>query len=300
MGDSKQVSRLLALIHSGAGALLLTTLPHDADAIEGWRERVATGLLSVFVACFFRLFGLVCGVFLARVDAQGRVEADVHNDCSTAAPSATLATAGLSASSATHLPPLCVVEGWISPSALPQLSNVSGVTRIKIPSYARHTQHPTLKSTAAAPAGARSIDGNALTIMHADQFVRQAGGGGGGVTVGVQSSGIASLSTIQARGELPGVTVLTAAAGSSPSTADEGTALLQEVHAVAPNAALAFCEPQTFVQYTACLQQFVKAGSTVMVDDILFLDQDPMSSNGTDAAALQQFLAQNPNVALFT
>src|SRR3569833_4193870 len=172
MGDSKQVSRLLALIHSGAGALLLTTLPHDADAIEGWRERVATGLQSVYDARIHRQTGPASGVTSARLDAQGRVEADVHYDCSSAAPSATLATAGLAASSVTHLPPLCVVEGWISPSALPQLSNVSGVTRIKIPSYARHTQHPTLKSTAPAPAGARTIDGNALTIMQADQFVR--------------------------------------------------------------------------------------------------------------------------------
>ena len=40
---------------------------------------------------------------------------------------------------------------------------------------------------------------------------------------------------------------------------------------------LAFCESQTFVQYTACLQQFVNAGASIMVDDFMFLDQDPMS-----------------------
>jgi hypothetical protein len=156
-----------------------------------------------------------------------------------------------------------------------------------------------LKSTA-APQTAATIDGNAITIMHADQFVAQAGGGGKGIIVGVQSQGVASLTTIQNRNELPSVSVLTTAAGASATLADEGTALLEEIHAVAPNAGLAFCEPQTFVEYTACLQQFVKAGATIMVDDILFIDQDPMSSNGTDTAALQQFLTQNPNVALFT
>jgi hypothetical protein len=137
--------------------------------------------------------------------------------------------------------------------------------------------------------------------MHADQFVAQAGGGGAGVIVGVQSQGIASLTTIQGRHELPAVAVVTSAAGGSNSQyADEGTALLEEVHAVAPNAGLAFCESQTFVQYTACLQQFVNAGASIMVDDFMFLDQDPMSSGGTDVQALTQFLAQNPNVALFT
>jgi hypothetical protein len=236
----------------------------------------------------------------AHFDREGRVQADVHYNCSSAAPTAALKAAGFAASGTAMLPPLCVVEGWVLPEALPTLAAVSGITRIKVPSYVRHTPHPALKSTAAAPAGA-AIDGNAVTIMHADQFVAQAGGGGAGVLVGVQSQGVASLSTIQGRHELPNVQVLTTAAGGSNSPyADEGTALLQEVHAVAPNASLAFCEPQTFVEYTACLQQFVNAGSTVMVDDILFLDQDPMSSNGTDAQALGHFLASNPNVALFT
>lgn len=300
MGESKQASRILApLILANAGALILAALPHDCDATEAWRARVAPGLLSVYDAHNRRQSAPATGTSAPRFDAQGRVEADVHYDCSSGVPEPALTAAGLVASTATHLPPLCVVEGWIAPSALAQLAAVSGVTHVKAPSYARHIQRPALKSTAASQSGS-VIDGNAITIMRADQFVKQAGGGGGGVTVGVQSSGVASLSTIQSRGELPNVNVLTAAAGASPSTADEGTALLQEIHAIAPNAALAFCEPQTFVQYTACLQQFVRAGATIMVDDIVFFDQDPMSSAGTDAAGVTQFLSQNPNVAMFT
>ncbi|HEY6925305.1 MAG TPA: hypothetical protein VI653_17650, partial [Steroidobacteraceae bacterium] len=299
MGGSRQVSRLLALILPGAGTLILTGLPHDTDAVEAWRARVATGLQSVYDAHAHRQTAPITGTNPARLDAQGRVEADVHYDCSSSDPSTTLAAAGLSPGSSTHLPPLCVVEGWTAPGALPQLTNVPGVTRVEIPSYVRHIRRPTLKSTAASQVG-NAIDGNAVTIMHADQFVRQAGGGGGGVIVGVQSAGAASLSTIQSRGELPNVTVLTTAAGASPMAADEGTALLQEIHAVAPNAGLAFCEPQTFVQYTACLQQFAQVGATIMVDDILFFGQDPLSSAGTDAAGVTQFLAQHPDVAMFT
>jgi hypothetical protein len=298
MGGSKQVSGLLAALLS-CGALLLVAQPRDTGAVETWRARVATGLQSVYDTAGQQVMPAGTANSVARFDPQGRVEADVHYDCSSTVPKAALIAAGLTPSGTTHLPPLCVVEGWVAPTALPRIAAVAGVTRVGVPSYVRHSPRPALKSTAATPAST-AIDGNAVTIMHADQFVAQAGGGGNGVTVGVQSQGVTSLATIQGRQELPNVSVLTTAAGATPSIADEGTALLQEVHAVAPNAALAFCEPQTFVQYTACLQQFVTAGATVMVDDILFFDQDPMSSGGTDAAALQQFLAQNPHVALFS
>lgn len=297
MGGSTQVSRLLAAIVPGACALFLTALPHDTGAVEAWRAHVAIGLQSVHDTP--RQASPPPSANRARLDAQGRVEADVHYDCSSSVPTAALTAAGLSVGSAAHLPPLCVVEGWIAPAALPTIATLPGITRVKIPSYVRHSPRPNLKSTAAPQSGA-VIDGNARTIMHADQFVAQAGGGGNGVTVGVQSQGVASLATIQARNELPNVNVLTMTAGSSPSTADEGTVLLEEIHAVAPNAGLAFCEPQTFVEYISCLRQFAKAGATVMVDDILFLDQDPLESNGTDTTALEQFLAQNPNVSLFT
>jgi hypothetical protein len=300
MGGTTQVSGLLAAIVSGGCALFLTITPRNTGAAEEWRARVSAKLQSVYDARLNGAVGVGSSANMAHFDERGRVEADVYYDCSSGAPTAALAAAGLSVNVATVLPPVCVVEGWIAPAALPSLAAVAAVTRVKIPSYARHVPRPSQKSTAASPA-AGAIDGNGLTIMHADQFVAQAGGGGAGVVVGVQSQGVASLSTIQGRHELPAVTVVTSAAGGSNSQyADEGTALLEEVHAVAPNAGLAFCESQTFVQYTACLQQFVNAGASVMVDDFMFLDQDPMSSGGTDVQALSQFLAQNPNVALFT
>lgn len=297
MGRSIQVSRLFAAVLSASFGLFLVAASRETVAADAWRARVAAKLQSVYDS---RLTTQKTSNQQARFDARGRVQADVHYNCSSGAPLAALTTAGFSASGSAVLPPLCVVEGWVVPEALPTLAGVSGVTRIKLPSYVRHIPHPALKSTAAAPAGG-TIDGNALTIMHADQFVAQAGGGGAGIVVGVQSQGIASLSTIQQRHELPSVQVLTSAAGGSNNpNADEGTALLEEIHAVAPNAGLAFCEPQTFVEYTTCLQQFATAGSTVMVDDILFLDQDPMSSSSTDVQGIGQFLAQHPDVALFT
>ena len=66
---------------------------------------------------------------------------------------------------------------------------------------------------------------------------------------------------------------------------DEGTALLEEVHAVAPQATLAFCGPQTFIDYTSCLTQLIAAGATILVDDMNFPPQDLMSSDGSELAA---------------
>jgi hypothetical protein len=302
MGEFSRVSRLLAVTVSGVGALWLSIGPRSvgAGAVDvQWRSRVSTTLQSVYDNIRLAAGSNSSVTNMARFDAQGRVETDVHYNCSSAAPTVALVSAGLSVSHAAKLPPLCVVEGWIAPASLPTLATVADVTQVRTPSYVRNIARPSLESTAQTQA-VTGIDGNAITIMHADQFVSQAGGGGNNVLVGVQSQGIASLSLIQGRSELPNVRVFTSAAGGSASPADEGTALLEEIHAVAPNASLAFCEPQTFVEYTACLQQFANAGATIMVDDIQFLDQDPMTSGGADTQAIGQFLAQNPNVAVFS
>jgi hypothetical protein len=136
--------------------------------------------------------------------------------------------------------------------------------------------------------------------MRADQFVAQTGTGGGGVRVGVQSVGISSLSVIQGRGELPAVHVVAPADGAASPSGDEGTALLEEVHAVAPSASLAYCGPQTFVEYSSCLSQLVAAGAAILVDDIIFPDQDLLASNSTQVQGIEQLLAANPAVALFT
>jgi hypothetical protein len=144
------------------------------------------------------------------------------------------------------------------------------------------------------------LDLNGVAIMRADQFVAQTGTSGSGVTVGVQSTGIASLSLIQSRHELPAVTVVSPSGGSSSVAADEGTVLLEEVHAVAPGAALAYCEPDTFVEYTSCLGQLIASGATILVDDVVFSEVDLMSTDGTDVQAIEQLLTQNPQVAIFS
>lgn len=284
----------------------VTAAPAVAASV-GWRGRVAARLLALYDA------PRGSSPSTLRFDSSGRVQIDVRYDCTLAPPTVPLAAAGLAIDTAVRVPPLCAIEGWTAPAALPALASVSGVTRIEVPQYALPKQPlaPASVGPPAAPATPRagahaqaltpsSIDGGGVSIMHASEFVAQTGTGGAGVTVGVQSTGVASLALIQFRGELPAVRVVDPSGGSSAALADEGTVLLEEVHAVAPRATLVFCGPQTFVQYLSCLQQLIGAGASILADDLSFPPQDLMSSDSADAAAVAKILVQNPAVVLFT
>ena len=247
---------------------------------------------------------------VAHRDAAGRLQIDVHFDCALDAPLAALTAAGLTATSSVKAGTLCVVEGWAAASALPWLDAVPGVTRLSAPSYVppatprtlRPMQRELARSTVQkAGSGSTGIDQNGISIMRADQFVAQTGTTGAGVTVGVQSSGVYSLSAIQARGELPAnVQVLYPAGNTTPVTADEGTALLEEVHAVAPGANLVFCGPWTFVDFTSCLTQLIDAGATIVLDDNGFVSDGLMSLDNDQSSAVEQILAVHPSVMILS
>src|SRR5882757_4920328 len=297
----------------------------QAGAADEWRARVSTKLLSIYdaptpprpaaVSQYESEPAANAMALEPRFNGQGWVQADVHYDCSQDAPTKALVSAGLSGSSSIKLAPLCVVEGWIAPQSLPAVAAVAGVTHVMVPSYALHprrvvpevpsssmaaVQESSRLSVRPAAGSVGGIDRNGVSIMRADQFVAQTGAAGGGAHVGVQSVGISSLQTIQSRGELPAVQVLKPSDGASSPTGDEGTALLEEVHAVAPGAGLAYCGPSTFVEYTSCLGQLIAAGATILVDDLIFPQQDRLSSDSPAVQAVGQLLAQNPSVTLFT
>jgi hypothetical protein len=293
MGGRHSVARLFIVLAGIAVAWGGRASP--AAAADAWRLRVSAKLLSIHDAPT----GGQSAVTSARFNEKGWVQADVHYDCAGDTPAQELVSAGLSISSSVRLAPFCVIEGWVAPESLSQIAAVVGVKHVVLPTYA---VHPRLKGTTAAPAAssAGAIDINGVQIMRAGQFVAQTGANGGGAKVGVQSGGISNLKTIQSRGELPAVQVVKPTDGSSSPAGDEGTALLEEIHAVAPGAALTYCGPSTYVEYTSCLSQMVAAGATILVDDIIFPQQDLLSSDSSEVLAVEQLLTQNPSVALFT
>lgn len=107
----------------------------------------------------------------------------------------------------------------------------------------------------------------------ADEARAYFGTNGSGVKVCVLSDGIDSLAALQASGDLPAVVdVLPGQAGSG----DEGSAMLEIIHDLAPGAALGFAtagpDEATFAQN---ILDLATAGCNIIVDDIIYLDESP-------------------------
>ncbi|WP_020661246.1 S8 family serine peptidase [Amycolatopsis benzoatilytica] len=107
----------------------------------------------------------------------------------------------------------------------------------------------------------------------ADTARAQYGVNGSGVKVCVLSDGVNSLKKSQDAGELPAVDVLAGQAGSG----DEGTAMLEIVHDLAPGATLgfatAFTSESSFADNIRALRTTGKC--TVIVDDVSYFDESP-------------------------
>ncbi|WP_460396402.1 S8 family serine peptidase [Actinophytocola sediminis] len=108
---------------------------------------------------------------------------------------------------------------------------------------------------------------------NADTAREQIGVTGVGVKICALSDGIDSLATSQAAGELPDVDVLATQAGSG----DEGTAMLEILHDVAPNAELGFA---TAFNGDASFADNIRAlrfelDCDVIVDDIIYFKEAP-------------------------
>ena len=266
-----------------------------------WREHVSADLQQVYASAGSANAHLPQPG--ARFDARGRVQVAVRLDCGASGAATQLAAAGVSLSTRVRIPPYCLAEGWVAPAALPAAAAVSGVRQITVPAYAiRHPLHVAPAALNGQPqTGGGGIDAVGVSLMRADQYRVQTRVNGSGVTVGVISDDATSLALIQSRGELPpGVLDLSAVGTSNPVPTDEGTMMLEEVHAVAPGAGLLFCGALTYGEYLGCLSSLSGAGATVLVDDLLFSGSGLDLMSASSGQPVQTLLAQSPTVALFT
>lgn len=108
----------------------------------------------------------------------------------------------------------------------------------------------------------------------ADQARGSFGATGAGVKVCALSDGVNSLASVQASGDLPAVAVLAGQAGSG----DEGTAMLEIIHDLAPAATLgfasAFNSEASFAQNIRDLADPAKGHCNIIVDDVLYFDEN--------------------------
>jgi len=158
---------------------------------------------------------------------------------------------------------LKIAQGWMPPGNLERAAALGFVDKITEPVYG-YTR-----------AGSVTSEGDAL--MHSDEARETFGVDGSGVLVGIISDGVDSLAISQSTGDLPD-SVLIGDAGDG----DEGTAILEIVHDIAPGADLAFHGGLSSLEFIAAIDFFTENGADVIIDDIGFLTE-PTFQDGSVA-----------------
>ena len=143
------------------------------------------------------------------------------------------------------------------------------------------------RTTERDPATTSKVNASEGDIAHrADQARRRYRVDGSGIGIGVISDGVDSLAERQASGDLPAtVTVLPDQAGEG----DEGTAMLEIVHDLAPGAKLYYATALGGqAQFAANIEALCDAGADVIVDDIAYFAEPPFQdgivAQGVNAA----------------
>ncbi len=105
-------------------------------------------------------------------------------------------------------------------------------------------------------------------LLNAVAAFNKFGVDGSGIRVGVISDGVDSRAASQATGDLP----VFAIANAHPGSGDEGTAMLEIIHDLAPGAQLAFCGPATCLAMDDCIQVLAAPSpgflADIIVDDL--------------------------------
>ncbi|HVO79466.1 MAG TPA: S8 family serine peptidase, partial [Terriglobales bacterium] len=95
---------------------------------------------------------------------------------------------------------------------------------------------------------------------------------GAGINIGVLSDGVSSLAASQALGDLGPVTVLPGQTGSG----DEGTAMLEIIHDLAPDASLFFATAFSGIDsFAQNIRDLRTAGCDIIVDDVFYYVETP-------------------------
>ena len=130
------------------------------------------------------------------------------------------------------------------------------------------------------------------TVLNTANVRSLYGYSGSGMKIGVISDGVDHLSESVATGDLPSnVRVLSNTIGG-----DEGTAMLEIIHDMVPNATLYFHDSgSNTAAFDAGVDDLISNGCTVICDDIAWL-QEPFFEDGTVASHVESVLSKYPIV----
>ena len=177
------------------------------------------------------------------------------------------------------------IRARLTPEAAVALAELDAVQTIRPADEGRTRQE--MDSGLSARARANNANTSEGDTAHRAASARTTYGvDGTGIGIGVMSDGVRTLAQRQASGDLPErVTVLAGQEG----TGDEGTAMLEIVHDLAPGAELYFATAfGGQARFAANIEALCDAGANVIVDDIAyFLEavfQDDLVAQGVNAA----------------
>jgi|GEM_PF-900398 len=141
--------------------------------------------------------------------------------------------------------------------------------------------------------GSALSEGDAL--LKADQFRNANDLAGSGIKIGIISNGVDNMDDAVAAGDLPGdVHVLGNSVGG-----DEGTAMLEIVHDLAPGSELYFHDcGDNVIAFNQAIDDLANAGCQIICDDIGWL-AEPYFEDGTVAKHVTELLASR-NIVYFS
>lgn len=203
---------------------------------------------------------------LVKVDDEGNIQVYVHMSETSGENIEQLKGMGLVPEITND--DLKIVQGWIPGGSLEKAADLGFVSRITPPSYG----HPRV--------GSVTTEGD--EIMGSDDARETFGVDGSGIKVGVISDGVDSIAASQMTGDLPNIIQV-----GDPGNGDEGTAILEIVHDIAPGADLAFHNGTTTLNFIEAIEFFTSIGTDIIVDDIGFL-AEPFFQDGSVAQAAAQ------------
>ena len=213
---------------------------------------------------------------LIRVDAAGNVQVYLYMDSMSEEALAELSKLGARIEIVNAR--WGVIQAWIPTTALDDFAALDVVDEVTLPDYA------------VTRAGSATTQGDAI---HRANLVRAWSElNGAGVKVGVISNGVDSMSDSQFLGDLPAKVEIDP---NLPGEGDEGTALLEIVHDLAPGASLAFAGPVGSLEMVEAIDwlandAFDGAGADIIVDDLGFY-REPYFEDGAVALAAADAVA---------
>jgi subtilisin family serine protease len=214
---------------------------------------------------------------LLKVDEKGNIEVDVWLLDTSAEAIAKLVQNGL-VIERDNLS-VNVVEGWLAYDRIEEIAKMPEVRMVRLPAY------PDVDT------GSVNSQGDAI---HRANLARSAlGVNGSGIKVCVISDGVNSRASAQASGDLPASIDV-----RKPGNGDEGTAMLEIIHDLAPGATLGFYGPSTAVDMANGIRTLRSAGCNVIVDDLSFNGEPYFQDGQINQAITEVMLSSEPQTAV--